>query len=58
MTKFEMVDFVDGAREMVFMAMEEHGILCADGDWLTEEELYAMSGAEVLALYDRVYGKD
>lgn len=58
MTKFEMVDFVDGARELVFMAMEEHGILCADGHWLTEEELYAMSGAEVLALYDRVYGKD
>ena len=58
MTKFEMVDFVDGAREMVFMAMEEQGILCADGHWLTEEELYTMSDAEVLALYDRVYGKD
>ena len=58
MTKFEMVDYVDGAREMIFVAMEEHGILCADGHWLTEEELYAMFDADVLALYDRVYGKD
>ena len=43
MTKFEMVDFVDGAREMVFMLMDEHGILCEDGHWMTEEELYALT---------------
>lgn len=58
MTKFEMIDFVDGTREMIYMAMDEHGVMCADGHWMTEEELYAMSDAEVLALYDRIYGKD
>jgi len=44
--------------EAIGMAMDEHGIMCADGHWMTEEELYAMSDTEVLALYDRVYGKD
>ena len=48
MNNFEMVDYIDGAREMVFMAMDEHGILCEDGHWMTEE---------VLALYDCIYGK-
>lgn len=58
MNNFEMVDYIDGAREMVFMAMDEHGILCEDGHWMTEEELYAMSDAEVLKLYEMCYGKD
>lgn len=40
MNEFEMADYIDGAREMVFMAMDEHGILCEDGHWMTVEELY------------------
>ena len=58
MNEFEMTDYIDGAREMVFMLMDEHGILCEDGHWMTEEELYAMPGAEVLELYEMCYGKD
>ena len=26
MNEFEMADYIDGAREMVFMAMDEHGM--------------------------------
>ena len=26
MNEFEMADYIDGTREMVFMAMDEHGI--------------------------------
>ena len=58
MNEFEMADFIDGTRGMVFMAMDEHGILCDDGHWMTEEELNAMSDAEVLKLYEMCYGKD
>ena len=58
MNEFEMSDYIDGAREMVFMVMDEHGILCEDGHWMTEEELYAMSDAEVLEWYNLCYGKD
>ena len=58
MNGFEMTDYIDGTREMVFMLMDEHGILCEDGHWLTEEELYAMPDAEVLKLYEKCYGKD
>ena len=36
--------YVDGVREMVFMAMDEHGIKCDDGHWMTEEELFALAG--------------
>ena len=58
MSKFEVFDFIEGTREMVYMAMDEHGILCDDGHWMTEEELYEMSDAEVLKLYEMCYGKD
>ena len=27
MNEFEMVDYIDGTREMVFMAMYEHGCM-------------------------------
>ena len=57
MNEFEMSDYIDGAREMVFMAMDEHGILCEDGHWMTEEELYALPDEEVIALYNLCYGK-
>lgn len=58
MSKFEVYDFVDGTREMLFMLMDEHGILCDDGHWMTEEELYALSDAEVLEWFELCYGKE
>ena len=42
----------------IYMAMDEHGILCSDGHWLTEEELYALSDDEVISMYESIYGKE
>lgn len=58
MSKFEVFDFIEGTREMVYMAMDEHGILCSDGHWLTEEELLSLPEAEVRKLFNWCYGKD
>ena len=58
MSKFEVFDFIEGTREMVYMAMDDHGNLCADGHWLTEEELYALSDDEVISMYESIYGKE
>ena len=58
MNNFEMVDYIDGAREMVFMAMDEHGILYEDGHWMTEDELNALPDEEVIALFKLCYGRD
>ena len=58
MKKFFTEEEIEGMSEMVYMAIDEHGWLCDDGHWMTEEELYAMSDAEVLKLYEMCYGKD
>jgi hypothetical protein len=50
--------YVDGVREMVFMAMDEHGIKCDDGHWMTEEELLRLPEAEVIKLFNQCYGKE
>ena len=39
MKKFFTEEEFDGMSEMVWMAIEEHGWLCDDGHWLTDEEL-------------------
>ena len=39
MKKFFTEEEFDGMSEMVCMAIEEHGWLCDDGHWLTDEEL-------------------
>ena len=51
------LDEIDAMVEAVFMVMEDHGIKCADGHWMTEEELYALPDEEVLALYECIYRK-
>jgi site-specific recombinase XerD len=33
-------------------------ILCEDGHWMTEEELYALPDEEVIALFKICYGRD
>lgn len=58
MSKFEVYDFVEGTREMIFMAMDEHGIMCEDGHWLTEAELYGLSDDAVISMYESIYGKE
>ena len=39
MKKFFTEEEIDGMSEIVCMAIEEHGWLCDDGHWLTDEEL-------------------
>ena len=48
---------IDGLIEAFAMVLDEHGIMCEDGHWMTEEELYTLPDEEVLALYDCIYGK-
>ena len=52
LTEIEMM------MEAIGMVMDEHGIKCADGHWLTNDELIALSDEEVVALFNRCSGKD
>ena len=58
MSKFEVYVFVEGTRELIFMALDEHGILCADGHWMTAEEVISLPEAEVIDLFNQIYGRD
>jgi hypothetical protein len=44
--------------EAIGLVMDEHGIKCADGHWMTNDELIALPDEEVVALFNRCYGKD
>ena len=52
LTEMEMM------MEAIGMAMDEHGIKCADGHWMTDADLIALSDEEVGDLFNRCYGKD
>ncbi len=49
---------IDGMVEAIFMVMDEHGILCDDGHWMTENELNALSNGEVVTLFNLIYGRN
>ena len=49
---------IDAMIDAIGMAMDEHGIKCADGHWMTNDELIALSDEEVVALFNRCYGRD
>ena len=51
------LNVIELMKEAIFMAMDEHGILCDDGHWMTEEELYALPDEEVITLCNLCYGK-
>ena len=51
------LNVIELMKEAIFMVMDGHGILCDDGHWMTEEELYALHDEEVIALYNLCYGK-
>ena len=46
------------AREMLFILMDEHGILCEDSHRMTGEELLALSDDEIVHLFNLCYGKE
>lgn len=49
---------VDMMVESILMAMEEHGIKCADGHWMTAEEVVSLPEAEAIDLFNQIYGRD
>ena len=58
MNEFEMSAYIVAAREMLFMLMDEHGILCEDSHRMTGEELLALSDDEIVHLFNLCYGKE
>ena len=49
---------LDMMVESILIAMEESGILCADGHWMTAEEVISLPEAEVIDLFNQIYGRD
>ena len=49
---------IDGMIEAIAMVMDEHGFMCEDGHWLTEDELLALPDEEVIALRNLIYGRN
>ena len=48
---------LDMMLESIYMAMDEHGILCDDGHWMTEEEVFSLPEAAVIKLFNQIYGR-
>ena len=48
---------LDLMLESIYMAMDEHGIKCDDGHWMTEEELFSLPEAAVIKLFNQIYGR-
>ena len=46
---------LDLMLESIYMAMDEHGIKCDDGHWMTEEELFSLPEAAVISLFNQIY---
>lgn len=38
--------------------MDDQGIHCDDGHWMTDEELLALSDDEIVYLYNLCYGRE
>ena len=49
---------IDGMIEAIAMVMDEHGILCEDGHWMTNDELIVLPEEEVIRLFKLCYGKE
>ena len=52
MTEFELM------LECIAVALDEHGIQANDGQWMTAEEVFALSDEELVSLFKQIYGKD
>ena len=52
MTEFDVM------VESLFMAWEEHGIKCADGHWMTAEEILALYDEEKVNLFNLCYDRN
>lgn len=52
-----VVDEAIGMIEGACLAIEEHGWLCSDGHWLTEEELEEWTDEMFIEAYHLIYGR-
>ena len=52
-TSEEIIGLIEG----VCVAIEEHGWLCSDGHWLTEEELEKWTDEMFIEPYHLIYGR-
>ena len=48
---------LDLMLESIYMAMDEHGIKCDDGHWMTDEEVFSLPEAAVIKLFNQIYGR-
>lgn len=51
-TSEEIIGLIEG----VCVAIEEHGWLCSDGHWLTDEELEKWTDEMFIEAYHLIYG--
>ena len=49
---------VDMMVESILMAMDEHGCEVSGGRQLTAEEVVALPEAEIITLFNQIYGRD
>ena len=49
---------VDMMVESILLAMDDHGIKCADGHWMTAGEVVSLPETEVIDLFNKIYGRD
>ena len=49
---------VDMMVESILLAMDDHGIKCADGHWMTADEVVSLPETEVIDLFNKIYGRD
>ena len=54
--RFFTEDEIISATEEVCVAIEEHGWKCADGHWLTAEELQTWTDEMFMEAFERIYG--
>ena len=54
---YEFIE-IDAMIDAIGMAMDEHGIKCADGHWMTDDELLALPEEKVIDLFNQIYGRN
>lgn len=55
MKKFYSQEEIDCMAEILCMDIEDHGWLCEDGHWLTDEEFKAWTDKEIVEAYELAY---
>ena len=46
---------INRMAETLYMDIDDHGWLCEDGHWLTNEELEAWTDKEIVEAYEMAY---